>query len=121
METQSAEQVTGWVASLLKVVEMLSTPPGVGLIVNLTMVQVLEAWDHLLPEKMHRPGTSDISKPMAITLSVPISIVLTMAFCGFNRNSAVLGLIGGIGGIIVSALLDKIGFNLDRLAGNEGK
>ena len=124
MEPQSAEQVTGWVAQVLSVMGMLATPPGVGLIVNLLIVQSIEAWDHLLPVKMLRPGTKDVNRAMAITLSIGLSIpvcaaVMWMAHMDVRGVNFLYGIIGGLGGVIVSALLDKMGLNLDRLFGQD--
>ena len=123
MEPQSAEQVTGWVATVIKILEMLATPPSVGLLVNLTLIQVIEAWDHILPESWMVPGTKNIKQAMAITLSIGLStflfspLIMWLAHMEVRGVNFLYGFIGGIGGVIVSALLDKLGFNMDRLFG----
>jgi len=121
---QNATEVKGWVQHALDVMMMLASPPGIGLIVNLTVVQALEAWDHLLPAKMLRPGSQDIGKAMAVTLSIVLSMpicagIMFMANMDVRGVNFLYGIIGGIGGVIVSAILDKIGFNLDRLFGQD--
>ena len=121
---QTPDQVKGWIGHLLDISKMLATPPGVGLIVNLTLTQFLMCWDHLLPQKLLKPGTNDITRPMAITLSIMLSIplcagIMFMANMDVRGVNFLYGIIGGIGGVIVSAILDKIGLNLDRLFGQD--
>ena len=125
MDTQNADQVTGWVATGLKVLEMFAGAPGVGLLVNLTLIQVIEAWDHVLPESWMRPGTRDIKKAMAVTLSIGLStfivspLVMLLGGLDVRGINFLYGFIGGIGGVFVSAGLDKMGWNLDRMFGQE--
>lgn len=114
---QSAEQLKGWVDYLNVAIQFLSGPAGVGIITNLVWVQVIEAWDHVLPEKMLKPGTRDVNKAMAITLAIPFAILTTMLFCGFTREIAILGMVGTPMGVGVSAFLDWKGWNLDRMFG----
>lgn len=99
-------------------------PAGLAVGINLMLVQVLQAWDHLLPVQFHKPGTSDISKPMAITLAWLVAIPLylcclyglALPLRGANFG---YGIVGGLGGLAVSALLDKAGWNLDKVFGQK--
>lgn len=116
---QTGSEVKGWVQTALEVIALLNTPAGIGLVVNLIMVQAIEAWDHVLPAWVLRPGTKDVNKAMAVTISVVPSMLCVMALTGFTREHAVYGMLGCIAGVIVSGLLDKIGWNLDRLFGQE--
>src|SRR5690348_13134528 len=67
---QTAQDVKGWVQTALEVIALLNTPAGIGLCVNLVLVQAIEAWDHILPAWMLRPGTKDVNKAMAVTLAL---------------------------------------------------
>ena len=118
MEPQSVEQVKGWVDYANVVVAFLSGVAGVGIIMNLILVQAIEAFDHApFLSWACKPGTQEIGKPQAIVLAVVFAIPLTMLFCGFTREVAVLGLVGCPIGIGFSAFLDWKGWNLDRMFG----
>ena len=50
-------------------------------------------------------------------IAVVLAVLLTMAFCGFTREIAILGLVGCPISIGFSAFLDWKGWNLDRMFG----
>ena len=118
VEPQSVEQVKGWVDYLNLVIAFLSGTAGVGIIWNLLLVQAIEAFDHApFLAWACKPGTKEIGKPQAIVLALVGAIVLTMVFCGFTREVAVLALVGCPVSIGFSAFLDWKGWNLDRMFG----